>query len=503
MRHLYHHTLFTIILLLSGSILSFGQVAPATDTLTREDFVLEAAAAYASGNYSRAESLYQQAAEKFPDLDAAWFYLGLINELQDHPEKAEEYISRAASMDTLNFWYMAELADLYSEAGRSDDAMAIYFSISRIFPGKVTPQMHLVLGDYEKSRGADSLAFHHYEEAVRISPEYTPAHFALAETYRVKGNFYKYFRHMDIFLEDRHIYPSFKSRYLDEVVLTPQFVSTFKPQVDTMILCLQKAHPEDSAALRTAASYYIRSDETEKGLDLYRRNVELYPDDHGINIDYVSVLYYLERWEELESEIYRMIEAFPEDQSLNEVLAVAQWHLGDINGAIGTYRKQLACTRNPAIRLSCCTALGDLYQETGELQKAAIYYRKGIAIDPDYIPLLNNYAYFLTKIGKDYDKGLKMSKKTILAEPDNPTYLDTYGWLLFLTGDYEDAKAQFKRAMLFGGKENGVIMDHYADILWALKDYEMALIYYEQAAKLDPELNIQEKIKTRKAEIGR
>jgi len=499
MRHLYSY-IFSFVLLLGSSILSFGQDA---DTLTREDFILEATGAYSSGNYRRAESLYLQAIEKFPDLDAAWFYLGLIHKSQDRNDKAEECLLKATSLDSLNFWYLAELADLYIDMDRTADAIPIYQSVAKSFPGKITPQIHLLLGDYEKSHGRDSISIRHFEEALRINPDFSPAEFSLAEVYRVNGNFFKFFQHMDAFLEDPLISASFKSEYMDEVILTPQFVSTFKPQVDTMILCLLRAHPDDSAAIRTAASYYIRSEEKEKGLELYRKNVELYPDDHDINIEYVSVLYYLNEWEELESGVHRMIVEFPEDETLKEVLAVALWHLGDIEGAITTYREQLVSTRNPSIRLSCCTALGDLYQETGDLQKAGKYYKKGISIDPEYIPLLNNYAYFLTKLGKDYQKGLKMSKKTILNEPDNPTYLDTYGWLLYLTGDYEDAKAQFKRAMLFGGKENGVIMDHYADVLWALRDYEMALIYYEQAAKLDPDLNIPDKIKARKAEIGR
>jgi len=505
MNNLYHY-ISTAFLLLLGSLTAFGQEGSDTvssSSLTRDDYLLEAVRSFSSSDYHRAESLFLQATEKFPDMDAPFYYLGLIKQAGGEEEKAEEYLSKASAMDTSNFWYLAALADLYMSGDQATKAVPLYQTIYERFPGKITPQIHLLLGDWQKSLGQDTLALNHYYEALRINPEYTPAQFSLAEVYRVQGNFYKYFLHMDIFLEDSHINPQFKSEYLNEVVLTPQFVSTFKPQVDTMMICLQNAHPTDSSVIRTAASYYIRSEEQEKGVGLYRKNVELFPEDHSINIEYVSVLYYLKEWEELEKNVRRMIVAFPDDETLNEVLAVALWHMDDIPGAISTYRRQLKSTRNPSIRLSCCTALGDLYQESGDLKKAGQYYKKGLSIDPEYIPLLNNYAYFLTKIGKDYQKGLKMSKKTILNEPDNPTYLDTYGWLLYLTGDYEDAKAQFKRAMLFGGKENGVIMDHYADVLWALKDYEMAFIYYEQAAKLDSTLDIPAKIKARKAEIGR
>jgi len=471
--------------------------------LTAEDYILEAAYSYSISDFKRAASISEQAVAKYPDLDAAWFYLGLIAHRNGQNERAEEYLSKAAGLDTLNFWYLASLADLFMDSEQADKAISVCQSINSRFPKKTTPQIHIMLGDYQKEHGKDTLALRHYEEALKISPDYTPARFSLAEIYRIQGNYYYFFQHMNVFLADPDINPSFKARYMNEIVLTPQFVSTFKPQVDTMILRLQETHPGDSAAISTAASYYMRSDEQEKGLDLYMKNVELYPDDHAINIEYVSVLYYMERWEELSRSVRNMMVKFPEDETLPEVLAVALWHLGDIQGAIDTYKKQLKITGNPSIRLSCCTAMGDLYQESGDYRKAETYYRKGYSIDPEYLPLLNNYAYFLTKIGKDYQKGLKMSKITILNEPDNPTYLDTYGWLLYLTGDYQDAKAQFKRAMLFGGKENGVILDHYADVLWALKDYEMAFIYYEQAGKLDADLDMAEKIKARRAEIGK
>ncbi len=510
MRLSYQRTLSIVTAVILYVCLPFqtlGQISPESRltevSLTAEDYILEAARSYSDADIERAESLFRQAVSKYPDMDAAWYYLGLINQTKGDNKTAEEFFSKAASLDSTNFWYLASLAGLYLNSNDEAKIITTCQTIHDRFPRKTTPQIHMILGDYRKSSGQDSLALIHYEDALRINSSYTPAHFSIAEIYRGQGNYFLYFRHMEPFLKDGNINSSFKSEYLNKVVLTPQFVGAFKPQVDSMILSIRQAHPRDSAAIGTAASYYMRSDRRDEALELYRKNSRLYPDAHDICIEYISALYYLQKWGELEAGVREMMEKFPDDETLSEVLAVALWHLKDIDGAIQTYRKQLKKTDNPSIRLSCCTALGDLYQETDELKKAEFYYRKGLTIDPEYIPLLNNYAYFLAKIGKNYETGLKMSKKTILNEPDNPTYLDTYGWLLYLTGDYQEAKAQFKRAMLFGGKENGVIMDHYADVLWALKDYEMALIYYEQAEKLDASLNIAEKIKAKKKEIDK
>jgi len=469
--------------------------------LTARDYFLEAMHSYCLSNPERAETLFRHALDIDPNLDAAWYYLGSIAEFKKDYTRAEEYYLKASAADSSNFWYKAALADHYSSSGRNADAITIYEEINQKFPKRMTPQSLYLLGEYYMSEKKDSLAVTLYEKAIRLDPEYSPVHFSLAETYRMSSRYYDYFQHINIFLSDSYMNPQFKSHYLDEVVLNPQFVSTFKPQVDTMIMNVFSAHPSDSSVLLTAGSYYIRTDEKEKGTDLLKRDYELYPYDKHISMEYISVLYYMEKWEELLTQIQKMISIFPHDDTLPEILAVARWQNRDTTGAIATYLSQLRMTKNQKIRLSCCTALGDLYQETGNYKKAEAYYRKGLKIDGDYIPLLNNYAYFLTKVGRDYPKGLQMSRKTIQAEPDNPTYLDTYGWLLYLTGNYTEAKAQFKRAFLYGGKENAVIMDHYGDILWAMKDYDMAVIYWEQADKLDPSSGIAGKIAERKSSL--
>jgi len=469
--------------------------------LTVRDYFIEAVHLYCIPDIGRAEALFRKVVSMEPDFDAAWFYLGNISEMKKDNISAEECYLKASGGDSTNFWYKAALADLYSSTGRNDDAISIYEEIHTGFPKRMTPQSCYLLGEYYMSEKKDSLAIPLYEKSLRLDPNYSPAHFSIAETYRVSSRYYDYFQHMNVFLADSFMNPQFKSRYLEEVILNPQFVSTFKPQVDTMILNTLSAHPADSSVLLTAGSYYLRTDEKEKGMDFLRRDCELFPESRHIAIEYISVLYYMEKWEELLARTKKTISLFPHDETLPEILAVAYWQTKDTTNALSTYLSQLRMTRNPKIRLSCCTAIGDLYQETGKPKKAEAYYKKGLKIDSCYTPLLNNYAYFLTKVGRDYQKGLRMSRKTIQADPDNPTYLDTYGWLLYLTGDYTQAKAQFKRAFLFGGKEQAVILDHYGDVLWALKDYDMAVIYWEQADKLDPSLDISVKIAEHKSSL--
>ena len=131
------------------------------------------------------------------------------------------------------------------------------------------------------------------------------------------------------------------------------------------------------------------------------------------------------------------------------------------------------------------SSIGDIYHLKGDVKKSFKYYEKALKIDPDYNPVLNNYAYYLSLEGKNLKKAKEMSRKTITTEPDNPTYLDTYAWILHLLGEDIEAKAIFKHAMLYGGKESRTILEHYAKVLETLGEKDLATIYYNQAAAMD------------------
>ena len=157
-------------------------------------------------------------------------------------------------------------------------------------------------------------------------------------------------------------------------------------------------------------------------------------------------------------------------------------------------------------RVSAYTGKGDAYHAAGEDGKAFKCYEKAMAIDPDYLPALNNYAYFLSVEGRKLRKALAMSARTVAAEPDNPTYLDTYGWILHLQGRDSEAKSHFKHAMLYGAKESVVSMDHYAEVLYSLGEYDLAFMYWDQILQKDWKQDIpdlEERVARRREANGR
>lgn len=384
---------------------------------------------------------------------------------------------------------------------RLDDAEAVVRKMDEDFPSARTA---LLLGDLNKSRYNDSTALRYYKKALALDPDFTPAYFGVAEVYRMERNFYYYFQNIDVFLSSPDMNPEMKASYFQEIVFPSGMVQVFKPQVDTMILCTLHAHPEDTTVLSLAGSYYIAVDSVDRGLELLRRNVDLHPDVKSVHSALLGQLYYLEDWEQLIPAAAQTVESFPEDITLREVLAIAYWQHGEIEEAVKVYHRILKdIPKDHPMLINCYGSLGDLYHELGNRRQSYACYEKGLKIDDNYSPILNNYAYYLSEERRNLKKALEMSRKTILNEPENATYLDTYGWLLYLTGDYEQARKYLKDAMVYGGKENAEVLDHYAEALFALKEYNLAFLYWGNADKIDPSLGLSEKIARRRAEAGK
>ena len=312
------------------------------------------------------------------------------------------------------------------------------------------------------------------------------------------------YKNINIFLSSPEMNPEMKASYFNEVVFPSGMVQIFKPQVDTMMMNTLEAHPQDTTVLSMSGAYFIATDSTDKGLELLQLNVSLHPDIKSAHSALMGQLYFLQDWKGLIQASMETARRFPEDFTLREVLAIAYWQNGDTENAITVYENILKdIPKDHPMLINCYGSLGDLYHELGNRRASYSYYEKGLKIDDNYSPILNNYAYYLSEEGRNLKKALEMSRRTVLNEPENSTYLDTYGWLLYLTGDYEEAKKYLKEAMIYGGKENAVILDHYAETLFALKEYNLAFLYWGNADKLDPSLGLGKKIIERRAEAGR
>ena len=81
-------------------------------------------------------------------------------------------------------------------------------------------------------------------------------------------------------------------------------------------------------------------------------------------------------------------------------------------------------------------------------KKSDLYamYERILALQPNHLMVLNNYAYHLATNKGDLKKAERMSAITIREEPDNAVYLDTYGWIMYKQGQKDLAIFYLTRA---------------------------------------------------------
>ena len=340
------------------------------------------------------------------------------------------------------------------------------------------------LGEHYLTEYDDSLALTSFEEALSIDSSYPPAVIGKAEAYKMSGRSSAYFPYLQKLAGDP-TFPAFsKSAYLSNILRnsSPQYIKGHESQFDSIMDAFLESSPSDTLSLSTAGTYFFSTGRTEKGLDLLEKCADAYPSSRDNRLRYLTSLLYANKWEEAHEKAAAAWNDFPEDLGFAEIDNIACNSLKDYDGIVSNCCRMISLhPKDTSVTIPALSMLGDALYQDGRPKEAFKTYKKVLKLRPDYNPVLNNYAYFLSLEGKQLSKAAKMSLKTVQTEPDNATYLDTYGWILHLQGKDAEAKPYFKHAMTHGGKDSATILEHYADVLDALGESSLARAYRSSA----------------------
>lgn len=356
-----------------------------------------------------------------------------------------------------------------------------------------SPRLACLLADYYAGLYQEQVALKYFEEALSMDQSCVEALYGAAHIYRSKGQYDMYFKYTGDFIRSGLVPAQAKAEYMQEVLGSGQFVQVFAPQVDTLMTEMYMAHPTDSTVTGLSAAYFYQTGQVDRALAVYEAILAEHPEDASAAFSLCLIYYYSQDWDNVVTYSTAAIQHYGMPLDFLQMRGMAFWQLKEYGSSLEDYQAMLALApKDSAVALNSYTAQGDLYHMLGDSRQAYKCYDKALKINPDYAPVLNNYAYYLSeqypqplkKPDATLRKALQMSLKTIQQEPDNPTYIDTYAWLLHLVGRDVEAKALFKHAMLYGGKESGTILGHYATVLAALGETDLANVYFKQAKAL-------------------
>ncbi len=434
----------------------------------------------ASGEDSMVVQMYESILSEFPDkTEITYDLLGLYLK-QGEFEKALQALSDIEKTSGPGEQIARTRYDIYRQLGRDEEAIR---SLEEFNDQFTAPSVLSMMGDYYLGEDRDSLALACYEEALRTQSDYVPALLGKSEVFRLTRRYPEYFATMNEFIDNDNVSVEAKGMYFGNLTrsLDPKILSLRREGFDGMVERLRARHPADSTVLTTAGGYYYATGRMDRAVECLKESADRYPESLSQTVSCIQLLGMAERWEEVRD---RSIAAFDRFQELGfmDYLNMADYNLKDYDAIINNCRYLIVRSKdNPEVQKSSWSQIGDMYHLKGDEKEAFKAYDKALRIDPDYAPVLNNYAYYLSLGGKKLKKAYAMSKKTVEAEPDNATYLDTFAWILHLQGKDLEAKPFFKHAMLYGGKDSAVILDHYAEVLYNLGEYDLAKVYWNQA----------------------
>ena len=447
--------------------------------------------------------IYEKLLKDFPKKSELYFDLAELYSAQGDNEKALETLKEIETVFGMTESVAVYRFNLLMRMQRQEDA---YKSLEEYNDRYSSPYVLATLAEHQLSMYNDSTALAYYDEALDIAPDYAPALLGKAETLRMTRKYGEYFEVLDDFVSNPSDVARAKTDYLSAVIKRsdPKFIRTFMPQLDGIIEKTLQTHPSDSSVLNLAGLYYYSTDRKDEAKSRFRQNSESHPSSLSAAASYVEFLMYAEQWKELSEEGQKAYERFPQETAFLEMASMGHYNLEEYDKVLEICDRVLEVAPSDSSKtLRAWSTKGDIYHQLGSPKKSYKAYEKALKINPDYVYVLNNYAYYLSMEGRSLKKALAMSRKTIEAEPDNATYLDTFGWILFLMGRPEDAKPHFKHAMLYGGKDSAVILDHYAEVLFALGEYDRAMVYWNQALRKNDGgiKDLEERINLRKQQM--
>lgn len=447
--------------------------------------------------------IYEKLLKDFPKKSELYFDLAELYSAQGENEKALETLKEIETVFGITESVAVYRFNLLMRMQRQEEA---YKSLEEYNDRYSSPYVLATLAEHQLSMYNDSTALAYYDEALDIAPDYAPALLGKAETLRMTRKYGEYFKVLDDFVSNPSDVAKSKTDYLSEVIRRsdPKFIRTFIPQLDGIIEKTLQTHPSDSSILSLAGLYYYSTDRKDEAKSKFRQNAVSHPSSLSAAASYVEFLMYAEQWKELTEEGRKAYARFPQETAFLEMASMGHYNLEEYDKVLEICDKVLEVAPSDSSKtLRAWSTKGDIYHQLGSPKKSYKAYEKALKINPDYVYVLNNYAYYLSLEGRNLKKAHAMSRKTIEAEPDNATYLDTFGWILFLMGRPEEAKPHFKHAMLYGGKDSAVILDHYAEVLFALGEYDRAMVYWNQALrKNDGDIkDLEDRINLRKQQM--
>jgi tetratricopeptide (TPR) repeat protein len=354
---------------------------------------------------------------------------------------------------------------------------------------------YIYLGDlYFNNRQKDK-ALEVYNKAKSLAPDNAYINLALADIYNSIGKNEEAFNELRI---------AFSHQELDidqKIKIIISYFSAF-PELravryaETLSKTLTEVHSDEAKAFAVYGDVLYQKNELEKAKTAYEKAVLLNKQIYVVWDQLIRIKLGLNDMPGVVKDGEEALSLFPNQPVLYVYTALAYNQLKQNEKAVSYLNAALNYELNNPLKVQIYSSLGDAYQSLKKFKESAAAYEQALAIEPDNVYALNNYAYYLSLRDENLEKAERMSYRSNQLEKDNASFLDTYAWILFRQKKYKEAKEWIEKALKVSESQSATIVEHYGDIIFhlgdkagAIENWKKALLLGEKTTLLQKKIN--------------
>jgi len=413
-------------------------------TLLRRDL---ARALILDGQIDPAEKEYRKILEVVPDDGEAHLGLGRVSRTRHRYQEALEHLKKADASLQNNVEVIFELARLYNDLGRFEEAEVGFERMLSLFrdPGdnfgavrnRSISLTHLglaaqELGKFDKAAG-------HFQELQRLGETYVGHD---RDNLKLLGK------------ENRH-----RAR----VLLIGLHRAARQVPRALAVCTAAKEQSATRAVSALCADVLAESGEPEQALRELEGMLKGNKEDLEV-YHYILQVYQREkRFKEAERRLYEAEKYFEHEKSFYFML-------------------------------------GALQERQKEYDKAAATFRQVIALDPKHASALNYLGYMWADLGVNLKEALELIKQAVALDPNNGAYLDSLGWVYFKMDRIEEAERYLVSA-LDRVRRDPTIHDHMGDLYYRKGEYRQARSSWQHSVAYGQDEEETRKVRKKMADL--
>jgi tetratricopeptide (TPR) repeat protein len=400
---------------------------------------------------------------KAPDFLPAWTLLGRIAFNQKKYDEALAFLENVVSRDAQNIDARLLRSDIWLAKKETKKAITELEKLATSFPGLPAAKYRLAQAYLQENKPSQSAAAldeallknpnyteailaraelnlraGHAQEAIdalerlhKKHPDFRAAQILLADAYRASGRFDDA---ADIFREQIKATPNVPEPYL--------FLGLIQVQQNSLegarhsFEKVLELSPDNLMAVDQLINLDVTSNDLAAATRRVEEQLKNHPDRAASFVLQGRIQIARKDWKEAEASLKKALELDPKSGPAYDMLVSVYLATNRLEEAAREIEVVLSkAPRNQ----SALMTLASIREKQKDYPKARQAYEKLLAINPNFVPALNNLSYFYAEYFNQPDKAFELAQKARTLDPGNPAVADTLGWAAYKRGDYPQA----------------------------------------------------------------